>query len=106
MNYYNAKHPEHPISSATTAILTGQLATDGALVDLVKSAISNPVEALDTPLEYPAEFPVAEYAVNIGLTFKGRSPRGARKSAYLPALDIAIPHGSDQPRTDGGRWTA
>lgn len=98
LEFYNSSHPERPIDSATPAFLTGELAEDDALADLVRAGISNPVEELAPDFDYPAELPIAEYAVNIGLALKGPAPIGTRRAATFPALDLAIVPDSHRAR--------
>lgn len=90
LEFYNSSHPEHPISPATPAFVTGQLAKDETLTDLIRVAIPNPVEKLEPAIECPAELSVAEYAVNIGLALKGGAAGRSRRAAAFPAFDLAI----------------
>jgi len=98
LDFYNSSHPEHPIGSETPAFLTGALANDAAFVDLFRGAISNPIENLEPAIQCPPDLPIAEYAVNIGLALKRVVPRGIRRAAVFPALDLTITPDADQPR--------
>jgi len=90
VDFYNSSHPESPISSATPVFVTGGLAKDEAIVNLLGGAISGPVETLEPAIALPAELPVAEYAVNIGLALNGTAQSGAKRRTGFPALDLAM----------------
>lgn len=105
VEFYNSGHPDHPISSATPVFVTGELAKDSASADLVRAAISNPVEKLEPVLECPADMNVSEYAVNIGLALKGSGPRRIKRVTALPALDLPMVLDSNRAhRSPMRRW--
>ncbi|MBM3156619.1 MAG: hypothetical protein FJ004_04975 [Chloroflexi bacterium] len=90
--FYNASHAEHPLKTATPVFLTGVLANDGSAWDVIKAAIANPIEKLATPLECPAELPLPQYAVNMGLALgqaignRAAATGGARLNLVNPNL--------------------
>ena len=90
VEFYNLSHPGQSVSSTTRVFLTGGLAADDSLADAVRATIDNPIEKLEPAIECPAELPVAEYAVNIGLALKGSAARRAGGVAASPALDLPI----------------
>jgi len=90
VDFYNSSHPESPIGSATPVFVTGGLAEDEAIVNLLGGAISGPVETLDPAITRPAELPVAEYAVNIGLALNGTARNGSKRGTGFPALDLTM----------------
>jgi type IV pilus assembly protein PilM len=98
VEFHNLSHPGQSISSMTSVFLTGGLATDDSLADAVSAAIDNPIEKLAPVIECPAELPVAEYAVNIGLALKGSAARRAGGAAASPALDLPIAPNGYGPR--------
>jgi len=65
--FYNASHPERPLKTSTPFFLTGILANDADAGNLIKAATANPIEKFEPSMEYPLEFPLPQYAVNIGL---------------------------------------
>ena len=99
----------HSISSQTPVILTGLLANDAPLYellhvetddpisvletpfrDLVETKIENPIEPLSVPFECPPELPIAEYAVNIGLVLKEVAPKkvGRQRVTRIHTVDM------------------
>ena len=105
VEFYNSSHADRPISSATPAFVTGEFAKDGTLVDLVRAAISNPVDTLQPAIECPADMTVSEYAVNLGLALKGTGLRRSRQAAAFPALDLTmVVDGHSASRHPMRRW--
>jgi len=56
-----------PLSAAVPAFLTGGLAESPGLAELLGGRIDHPLQPPDVGVELPAEFPISEYAVNLGL---------------------------------------
>ncbi len=98
VEFYNSSHPENPISPATPVVVTGELAEDGSILNLLGGAISGPVETLEPAIKLPAELPVAEYAVNIGLALRSTGRNGSKRGTGFAALDIAITSDTYQAR--------
>jgi len=71
--FYNNVHEDDPITPSTQAFLTGKLGTDEHMMELLKTAIEYPIAAPSLCLEHPNDFPVSQYAVNIGLALKEKS---------------------------------
>jgi len=95
IEFHNGSHPEHPVDSTTPVFLTGLLANDAAVRDLVGAAIDNPIETLAPAFECPPNLPVAEYAVNIGLALDKTSSRlGAGPGSVHPPVvsPNVLPH--------------
>ena len=84
-DFYDAHHPDIPLDPATPVFITGQMSGDLALMEKLQARLRYPFEPLAPPLEYPAHMPVSQYAVNIGLSLKGR-PLSSEvgQGAYLP----------------------
>ncbi len=74
VDFYNSRHPDTPLDPATPMFVTGQMSEDLALREKLQARLSCPFEPLTPPLEYPEHLPVSEYAVNMGLALKGRTP--------------------------------
>ena len=89
VEFYNSSHPQHAIGSTTPVFLTGGLTRGNHLADLVRAALSNPVEEIDAGIECPADMSMSEYAVNIGLALQA-APRLATRVAIFPGWDLPI----------------
>jgi type IV pilus assembly protein PilM len=77
VKYYNSSHADDPLSTDTPLLLTGQLATNSAISELVQAEMEYPVKPLVPPLHFQPELPVALYAANMGLALrKTRSTNG------------------------------
>ncbi len=93
VEFYNSAHLDEPLDPATPVFVTGELSSDPELRDLLQSSIQYPVEQLVSRLKCPPDFPVSQYAVNIGLALKGlRSGAVFRKkdAAGFRAIDVNI----------------
>ncbi len=90
VDFYNSHHADTPLDPATPFLITGQMSADPDLVEKLPARVGYPVEALAPPLECPKHMPVSQYAVNIGLALKGRTPsKDLEQDSYLP-LDINL----------------
>ena len=78
-------------------VLTGALAEDHALRDLIGAATNNPVEEFNPSINQPTDLTLAEYAVNVGLAFKGSAIRAPKKMGNVQALNLEISARSDGP---------
>lgn len=92
IDFYNSRHPENPINTDTALFLAGQGATEPALVERLQATVGYPVKSFAIPLKYPADFPVAEYAVNAGIAV-----RSAEKT-FKPG-DFSVPDVNLLPAT-------
>ncbi len=90
VDFYNSTRPEFSISPESPVFLTGELSGDSDITGPLRAILSNPIEELDPSMECPAEFPVSEYAVNLGLALRGGGSRGKTRRVDHPALDIVI----------------
>ncbi|MCL5025312.1 MAG: hypothetical protein M1531_02290 [Chloroflexi bacterium] len=59
-----------PLSPDTEIYLTGDLASQEGLAYLVESSLGKPPVPLGPPLQIPKEFPLAPFAVNVGLAMR------------------------------------
>ena len=110
IDFYNSGHPDNTLDRATPLYLTGRLADDcetdalakaGLLQDdnspleLIRSAIDNPIETITPELKYPTDLPTGEYAVNIGLILGEIAPKtkGRTNATAIPItpLDVLPP---------------
>ena len=86
----NLHNPGAPLDPATPLFITGQMSEDLTLMETLQARLGYPVESLAPPLEYPADLPISQYAVNVGLALRGTAPsENLGKVGYLP-LDINL----------------
>jgi len=81
--FYNESHKDHPLPEDTPVYLSGELfASPGldqrlyseqTLISRLEQSTQYPILVPSPRLDYPADFPVAHYAVNLGLALKGIS---------------------------------
>ena len=67
---YNEINKEHPLDPNTPVYLTGQAAAGVPFALNVAALTGRTVQPLESPIPLPADFPIAEYMVNIGLILK------------------------------------
>jgi type IV pilus assembly protein PilM len=67
LKFYKSSHQDTPSEAALPLVLTGQLSQDETLAEALTERLERPVEAFAPPVRYPSHFPLAYYAVNIGL---------------------------------------
>ena len=85
VGFYNSHHPDTPLDPATPFLITGQISRDLDLVEKLPARVGYPIESLSPRLECPKHLPVSQYAVNIGLALKGRTPsKRLAQDGYLP----------------------
>ena len=85
VGFYNSHHPDNPLDPATPFLITGQVSGDLDLMEKLPARVGYPTESLAPPLECPKHMPVSQYAVNIGLALKGRTPsRSLEQDSYVP----------------------
>ncbi len=85
VGFYNSHHSDTPLDPATPFLITGQVSGDLDLMEKLPARVGYPIESLAPPLECPKHMPVAQYAVNIGLALKGRTPsKSLEQDGYLP----------------------
>ncbi len=85
VGFYNSHHPDTPLNPATPFFITGQMSRDLDLVEKLPARVGYPIESLAPPLECPKHMPVSQYAVNIGLALKGRTPaKSLEQDGYVP----------------------
>ena len=71
--FYNNAHEDDPITHSTEVFITGKLGSDEHMMGLLKAGIDYPIATPALCLEYPNDFPVSQYAVNLGLALKEKS---------------------------------
>ena len=73
VRFYNNAHEDDPITSSAQIYVTGKLADDPDIIELLKASISYSLQTPEPYLDYPENFPVLEFAVNAGLALRERS---------------------------------
>jgi len=68
--YHDETNLDRPLGPEAPLYLTGRLGTGIALTEKVRALTGHPIGRLSTGLDYPADFPVNEYLVNLGLALK------------------------------------
>jgi hypothetical protein len=67
---YNEINKEHPLDQNTPVYLTGAAAAGVPFALNVAALTGRTVQPLESPIPLPADLPIAEYMVNIGLILK------------------------------------
>jgi len=71
LEFYNREHAENPITSDTPVYLTGEMADSPDTAMIIQEEIEYPVKKLMLPFTHDPAFPLASYAVNLGLALRG-----------------------------------
>lgn len=99
VKFHDSSHPMLPLDPATPVFLTGELASDPAVAELVQASIEYPVEPLMPPLKCPSTLPIAQYAANIGLALKKvPPPRRLKVVSDLRPINLNILPEAYQPK--------
>ena len=72
VDYYNRSHHDSNVSSETPVYLSGGLALDPGIAPKLTQATGRKVSAIEPPLDFPQNFPMEQYLVNVGLMLKGK----------------------------------
>jgi Tfp pilus assembly PilM family ATPase len=70
VRFYNDTNRMTAVSPATPLILAGSALDYYALADALYGSVEYGIERLQPPFEYPEDFPLEEYAANLGLALK------------------------------------
>jgi hypothetical protein len=90
VEFYNLHHPDAHLDPAIPLFVTGQMSEETIPKDKLQARLGFPVESLSPPLEYPADFPISEFAVNIGLALsEAKLSESYRYEGYKP-LDVNL----------------
>ena len=68
--HYNDSHKDEPLDQELPVYLTGAVAGSVPFAINVSTLTGRPIQPLEPPLSYPAELPVANYMVNMGLILR------------------------------------
>ncbi|MDD5093960.1 MAG: pilus assembly protein PilM [Dehalococcoidia bacterium] len=81
LQFYESSYVDHPLGPETPIFLTGLLSGEEELTQAIASGAGYHIEPLESPLACPADFPLAQYAVNTGLALNGGAGGARRASA-------------------------
>ena len=70
VQFYDDAHRQSPLPPETAVYATGMLFENAAIRELLAERVRYPVVLPQPPHELPDEFPVASFAVNLGLAMK------------------------------------
>ncbi len=90
VDYYNREHLSTPINPEIPVLLVGSIVSDSATFEAIAKGIGYRVEPLNASIQYPDDFPLATYAVNLGLACRGKMPKSSGKKAVVQSGDIAL----------------
>ena len=68
--FYNSSHQQVPLDSSVPVFVSGDLANAPDIWTALVGKLNSKVAILPSALQYPEEFPVSEYVVNLGLATK------------------------------------
>lgn len=71
LRFYNDSNRLNPISPNTSVFLAGSAGDYFSMAEALYGSIEYSIERLNPPMDFPPDFPVEEYAANIGLALKG-----------------------------------
>ncbi len=88
VQFYNTGALDHAIDPNTPAYVCGQLASDESLLGMLAGTLQYTIEPFVTQLRHPPDFPLAQYAVNVGLatapSIAGRNRSRGPRHAAIP----------------------
>lgn len=85
LQFYASNHPDEPLGRTTPLFLTGGLAADVEVIQVISAGIEYKIEPLVSPLDSPPDFPSEQYAVNIGMALKHTS---LMRETSIPDVNI------------------
>lgn len=68
--FYNESHKEAALPDSTPVTATGRIFNDAAMLERLDARAPYPVRLPKPPLRTPEDFPLPQYAVNLGLALK------------------------------------
>ncbi|MFP3855333.1 MAG: pilus assembly protein, partial [Anaerolineales bacterium] len=68
--FYNESHKDQPLPDSTPVLASGSYFNEGSMVERLQRLTPYPVRLPDPPLRYGSDFPMPQYAVNLGLALK------------------------------------
>lgn len=106
VRFCESSSPDFTIGETTPLFLTGKLAGEGNLSQVIADAVGLNIEPLIPPLEYSSDLPLAQYAVNIGLALKTSSAKRGDKGGRFLIDGVDILPEAYRPKRPSVRQTA
>lgn len=72
IRFYNDSNPQQPVGPNTPLFVATGAADYFSLAEALYGSLEYTLERLAPPLEHPDEFPLEEYATNVGLALRGK----------------------------------
>ena len=72
--FYNSNNPEKPLASSVPILVSGEIANDSELCQVLSEEVGHPVLPISSPLPCPEGFDPSRYMVNIGLALQKLAP--------------------------------
>lgn len=96
VDFYNITHADNPIGADMPLVLTGDLADSGSVIDSIRPSVGYQIEPIAPKLKYPADFPAARYASNIGLALKRERKTFARDATHFYDINLNLLSGKSR----------
>jgi hypothetical protein len=90
LGYFESNYPDITLNKDTPLFLTGKLAGEGDLAQMIAAGVGFNVKTLVSSMVYPGDFPMAQYAGNIGLALKNLSRKRSTGQNGFLITDIDI----------------
>jgi Tfp pilus assembly PilM family ATPase/Tfp pilus assembly protein PilN len=101
IDFYNGNHPKQPVKDTAKVLLTGELANDGRVIELVEQEVSFPVERLKAESKIIAKLPLHDYAANAGSLLMDLTPRRENAKDAVPYRGISLSRITNQLQSGG-----
>ena len=88
--FHDTRH-EDGLPPDTPLFIVGPEAADPVLLESVRAQVDYAYQEFRPDLEYPPSLPVWEYAVNLGLALRGRTPTAEANSGTVPLYINLMP---------------
>ncbi|NQT72761.1 MAG: pilus assembly protein PilM [Chloroflexi bacterium] len=97
VEFYNKGFHANRITPDIPVFLTGTLASNPSTAEAIAEGIDLEVESLETHFKYPADFPIAIYAANLGLACK--KTRRENSSDHFRDINLDVLPKKYRPQT-------
>lgn len=68
--FFNESHKDNPLPENTPVMVTGAYFNEKSMIERFSRLSPYPVRLPAPPIQYPADFPMPQYALNLGLALK------------------------------------
>ncbi|MBN1160784.1 MAG: hypothetical protein JXA17_02405 [Dehalococcoidales bacterium] len=90
VNFYNNNHPKNPIKEDSKVLLTGELANEDGVVELVQKEVDYTVELLSPADKVVSGMPLHDFAVNAGSILMKTAPEKEAGKDATPHRSINL----------------